>query len=480
MKLLMDRLLESVARAPAEPAFIAEGRVITYRAMLALVSAALRFLREKGIRPGDAVAVRMGQSPLHVIALIALARLGALTVPLFPNIREDERAALLRRFGVRWVLVDRPEAGGHGIPVILMQGLHARGDESDLDAGGFSPSPDTPLRAVLTSGTTDAQRGFILTHEAFMRRLERRYYNDVERPRVMPPSLAVIGATHLSLWALCLGGTIVFPASYEPAAYLAAIHLHAVTHVTLPPANLASLLEHLPEDKPAFPSIAQLRVLGATPTPELVRRTRAKFSPNIYATYSMTEVGVIAVATPEILATVPGSAGRVAEGAQVDIDERGEIRVKVEGMPAGYHGEESTAFRDGWFHTGDLGRLTPDGLLYVEGRADDVINVGGRKVAPAYVESVLELHPKVREAAVFAIEDSAAGARLVAVVVPMAGIDWRDLERYSRASFEAYAPVRYYEAASLPRNVMGKLRRDALAAFAASNAKPVSAGEVQA
>jgi len=105
--------------------------------------------------------------------------------------------------------------------------------------------------------------------------------------------------------------------------------------------------------------------------------------------------------------------------------------------------------------------------VYVEGRVDDIINVGGRKVSPAHVERILEEHPQVAEAAVFALADSAGGVHTAAAIVARGTLDWAGLARYGEERLDVLSPWRYYEAASLPRNAMGKLVRRDLAALAA-------------
>jgi len=136
-------------------------------------------------------------------------------------------------------------------------------------------------------------------------------------------------------------------------------------------------------------------------------------------------------------------------------------------MPMSYHGgEHGDRFRDGWFYPHDRGRMSADGIVFIEGRTDFVINVGGRKVSPEHVERCLEEHPAVAQAAVFAIEGAAGLTRTAAIVVPRGSLDWGALARHAQARLDLTAPERYYEAESLPRNAMGKLERAGLAAFA--------------
>jgi acyl-coenzyme A synthetase/AMP-(fatty) acid ligase len=142
--------------------------------------------------------------------------------------------------------------------------------------------------------------------------------------------------------------------------------------------------------------------------------------------------------------------------------EPGHLRVQVACMARGYFGpdaEERSRFRGGWYYTRDVGRLTPEGLLFVEGRSDDILNIGGRKVLPSALEAWLEEFPGVREAAVFLRPGS---ERLEAAVVAAEGLDVAALARFAAEKLELLAPVRFHQVPGLPRNAMGKLQREKL------------------
>src|SRR5262249_44800978 len=158
--------------------------------------------------------------------------------------------------------------------------------------------------------------------------------------------------------------------------------------------------------------------------------------------------------TPEILDAHPGCAGRLEPDARLEVlDEHGtllppgatgEFRVRVEGMPSSYHdGAHAERFHDGWFYPHDRGRITADGIVFIEGRTDCVINGGGRKVPPEHGERCLEEHGGVAQAAVFAIEGAAGLTRPAAIVVPRGSLDWNSLARHARARLDLTAPERY-------------------------------------
>jgi acyl-coenzyme A synthetase/AMP-(fatty) acid ligase len=470
--LLIDRVLAWAERTPGAPAMIWSDRSVSYRLLRASLASAVRHLQGEGIGPGLTVGVDMRQGPLHLVALLALARLGAVIVPLFSFVRPEDRDALIRDFAIDAVLADYPANAPEGCKVVVMQTLLAKGDDPALDASGFTPDAATPLRIGLTSGTAGPRKGILLTHGAFMRRLGRRFYGEGAPPRVIPPLLHVTSALQLAAHALCAGGAVVFPSGEENADFVAAIRRHGVTHVTMPAVHLSFILDTLPSDHAPFASLTHVRLQGGMPSPAFIEHVRRRFSPHVHVPYSATEVGVIAMATPETLAVAPQSSGRVAPGARLEIvgeDGRavapgvsGEIRVQVDGMPTGYAGADQGTpprFRGGWFYPQDRGRLGAEGLLYVEGRVDDVINLGGRKLSPRHAEAVLEDFPGVREAAVYAFEDDAGTVRIAADVVASSELDWKGLEHHARLALDVFAPERYRAVPSLPRNAAGKLRR---------------------
>jgi acyl-coenzyme A synthetase/AMP-(fatty) acid ligase len=356
-----------------------------------------------------------------------------------------------------------------------MRAVGARGDEHDLSCGGFVPSAELPMRIGLTSGTAGARKGVMLTHGGFMRRLGRRHYGEGGAPRVIPPNLHVTSALQLAMHALFAGGTIVIPASYDAGAFLDAIARHSVTHVTMPAAHLSGLIAGLPPEHAPFASLTHVRLQGGLPSPGFIERVRRVFSPNVFVPYSATEVGVMALATPQTLLVAPRASGHVAPGARLEVvdasgrplpaGEPGEIRVQVDGMPSSYAGPDQGTprrFRDGWFYPQDRGFVSADGLVFVEGRLDEVINVGGRKLAPRHAEALLEDFPGVREAAVFAFTDSDGDTRIAASIVASGPLDLPALDAYARARLEIFAPSRYTQVASLPRNAAGKLLRKLL------------------
>ncbi|MGZ5073067.1 MAG: class I adenylate-forming enzyme family protein [Usitatibacter sp.] len=469
--LLLDRVLRSIEAHPEAIACVSGAERLTYRGFLALLSVVTRHLHGQGIDAGEPVALTMSQSPLHLVVFLALARLGALVVPASPFLRPADRAMVFAKYGIRTAVSDRSDAGVADCRLVFVRSAGARGGEDKLDYSGFVPREDSPMRIALTSGTTGPPKGTLQTQARFVQRLDRMELDVVERPRVIPPNLHITTSITQAMHALCAGGCVVFPEGYETPPFCDAIRAHGVTHVALPPANLAQMLAGLP-DGAGFPSIRHLRILGASPSAALLALARRRFSPHVYVPYSLGEIGLVSMADPALLEADPASSGRLlpdvrfealdASGRVLPRGIAGEVRVAFEGMPTSYYGADApdrTRFRDGWLHTGDLGCVSTEGLVRIEGRVDEVINMGGRKVSPRFVESVIEEFPGVREAAVFVAGEGVGGTRIAAAVVRAAPLDWRALATFVSARLDVRAPTAYFELEGLPRNSMGKILR---------------------
>lgn len=485
MKLLVDRILDNAEAYAPRVAMISANRAITYRQVLALVVSAARMFHAQGVRAGDIVAVAMMQGPLHLVAFLALARIGAVVLPQFPTVPPERRAQSIERYGARWIVSDEAQPACGPATLIPMRDLRARGDERGFEFTQFAPSAESPLRIAITSGTMGMQKAFLHTHGEFTTRVARRFAGDHALARAIPPLLHVTSALQVACHALDTGGAVVFPATDEAASFFAAIHLHAVTHVSLPPADLARMLQLLTDDVPAFPSLAQVRLVGAAPSADLVRLAKRRFSPNLSGSYSMSEVGLVAVASPELLEQYGAAAAMIVPGARVQAlspdgavlpaGEPGALRVSVEGMPRSYYGADAAlpGFKDGWFHPGDEGYVTAEGLVFVTGRTDTILNTGGRKTAPEYVEAKLAQIPGVRDAAVVRIDDAIAGGRIAAILVTDKTANWKNVAVNARAALGDLAPERYFRSDALPRNAMGKLERSSLPGWIARS-EPVT------
>jgi acyl-coenzyme A synthetase/AMP-(fatty) acid ligase len=233
----------------------------------------------------------------------------------------------------------------------------------------------------------------------------------------------------------------------------------------------------LPARGGALSTVRWLLVAGAAMPPDLFAAARERVTPNLASGYGITEIGIMALADRELLARAPASGGRLladveaevvdAAGERLPRGARGILRFRREHMAREYfRNPQATAkaFRDGWFYPGDLGRIDAEGLVFVEGRLDDELNIGGVKIEPAPIEQALQAHASVVEAAVFAAAPDQAGAALFAAAVVRAPVDEKALIAHCRSRVgPMHTPVRIFFTDKLPRNEAGKLLRAELA-----------------
>ena len=480
---LIDKFLQAVAINPAAPACLFNGQAISRGMFHQLTCKVAIELHTQGIGPGDTVGVSMDHSPLHLATLLALARLGAVSLPVHPKTAGPAVKRLMERYGAKRLIRLKDAVAPKGVESICLDAITVEpGDKFDLRFIDYWPEPATPARIGLTSGTTGSPGAILYTHHYWLERIDAySYYDRFDgQSRLMPSDLHLTLGSYSAFGALFAGGVVVFHQLQDFQAFVAAINLHAVTHVSMPPAMIKTFAARLPYDGIAFPSIRLLRIIGGAMNSNLVELATRKITPNVYLPYGMSEVGPISMATPEMLAEHPDYAGRVRPGVELQaVDaggnvlpcgESGELRVKVPAMPPCYHlNAERTAlqFRDGWFMTRDVGFVTQDGLVKLEGRMDDKINLGGVKFYPERVEAVLNAHPEVREAAAFVIEDQKQNKILVAAVVPNHAPPFHlKLSDYCKErNLGKMAPQRFILVRELPRNPSGKILRSELPAL---------------
>ena len=262
----------------------------------------------------------------------------------------------------------------------------------------------------------------------------------------------------------------------------------APTQYFAPPASHIALLEAFERRVPRPRHCLKVIWSGTTDLPDAVRsRLEQAFGVPVIVGYGATESGSIAQ-TPFPPARAPaGSVGRATNieigitddaGHMLGPDEPGEIVVRGPEVFDGYENDDEAnraAFRDGWFRTGDVGRIDRDGFVYVSGRYTDIINRGGMKIAPSEVEAALVQHPQVIEAAAFAIAHPTLGQDLAAAVVLRDPVSEGELRRFLRAGLATFKiPTRIVDVAQLPRGASGKLARSELADLVAASVQPSS------
>ena len=443
--------------------------------------AATRELRAR--LPGEGpLALWATPSTATIVGLLAALRAGMQVVPLNPRSGEAELRHALSQSRPTALLADAGTTVA-GLPTISPGGVGATAtaavpDDDRSASGGL---------IIFTSGTTGAPKGVVLGSAAIAANLDALAgawewtAQDVLVHAL--PLFHVHGLVVATLGALRRGGTVDHLGAFDPREVADAIAAGATMLFAVP-----TMYHRLADAAILDPAIAtglrgaRLLVSGSAALPASEHgRIEALCGQRIVERYGMTETLMIAAVRADgerrpgyVGCALAGVGVRVVgdDGADVTADDAtiGDVLVRGPSLFDGYLGEEQAtadAFRDGWFVTGDLGTLTPDGYLRLVGRrSTDLIKSGGYRIGAGEIESALLEHPAVAEAAVLGIPDDDLGERIVAWVVCREGaeVDGRTLiDHVARALTPHKRPreVRFVE--GLPRNALGKVQKRGLA-----------------
>ncbi|HVN52235.1 MAG TPA: fatty acid--CoA ligase family protein, partial [Acidimicrobiales bacterium] len=286
-------------------------------------------------------------------------------------------------------------------------------------------------------------------------------------PNLIPVSLSLWAGIYNVLFAFRVGAPVVILDPFTTSEFAQLVRRHGIRSTVLPPAAMTMLADD--DGVTDLAPLRYVRSITAPLSPLQARRFCDKFGVAVLNGYGQTEiggeiVGWTAADWREFGATKLGSVGRPHQGVDVRADESGELCVRTPALAADEAMRAELADRltgDGWFRTGDIGRVDAEGFVWIEGRVSDMINRGGLKVFPAEVEEVLRLAPDVDDAAVVGVPDDRLGEVPVAFLVrpsDAGALDLDALDVLCRQHLAPYkVPVRYLPLDALPRNEIGKV-----------------------
>lgn len=439
-------LEEAAERSGDRPAVVRGDRVLSFAELRDCVAAAAAALRQAGCAPGDRVAVLAPNSPDYLVWLLALLRLGAVCCPMNTRLPNRTVADLLRRIDCRKLVTQVPDEQGLGNRVTLIRGR-------DRAAAGASPVADTHMelaephagrgrdRAAAGDPSVEEDRGSIMplgrpativftsgstgAPKAVLHSYGNHYYNALGSNRNLPLAagdrwlldlpLYHVGGLGILFRCLLAGAAVVMPDRGETLD--AVLSRYEVTHLSVVATQLHRLLQQ-PESV-RYPSLRCI-VLGGSPVPrKLLQRAGARGLP-VFASYGCTEMASqVATAGPGSTTAQRLTSGKLLPYRRLRIGDEGEIQLAGETLFMGY--VEGGSLRrpltpDGWFATGDLGRVDEDGYLTVVGRRDNRFFSGGETIHPEEIERALTDHDGVDRAVVAPIPDEEFGQRCVAFV----------------------------------------------------------------
>lgn len=497
--------------APEKEAVLFEGQSINYGAMERRVARLAGALVEIGIEPGDRVA-HLGYNSAELLELLfACARIGAMLVTLNWRLTAAEHQFIFGNCTPKAIVAD-PEFRDHidamGGQTASMQRVLLNGLETgrhlgtwmdysslvDAVARPLADGPGTmemPVQLVYTSGTTGRPKGVLHTHNTGPLRLQRAFENWSRGSAVAgldnillmaSPVTHVTGQSGMEI-PFCSNTRTVFMERWNAVEALDLIDAEHVTASVGATPFLHELLSAAEAGGRRLPSLQVFACGGAEVPPALICKAYEVLEQcRAFRVYGSSEVplttlGFAGVGEMEMAASTDGQIAdyevRILddEGNRLSVGQEGEICVNGPSMFLGYGDPEATAASfdaDGFFATGDLGRVTSEGAIVITGRKKDLINRGGEKVSAKEVEDILHRMPAIKEAAVVAMPHARLGETLCAYVIaqPGAGLDLDALLAFVAASGVARQkyPEHLVVVEDFPRTASGKIRKDRLRA----------------
>ncbi|MGN9843139.1 long-chain-fatty-acid--CoA ligase [Nonomuraea sp. H19] len=490
---LADRLHTAAGRLGGRAVLTLDEAELTYGALDELSARLAGLLRCRGIGAGDRVAIMLPNVPEFGVVYYGVLRIGAVVVPLDPLLKRREIAAYLGDCGARLLIAwhafaEAAEAGSAGTKADcffvvpeefrrLLRGVPAQHEIAAMGAG------DTAV-IHYTSGTTGRPKGIELTHAnlggnaATVARMHALGVDDVVLGAL--PLHHTYGQTCSLNATVHAGARLTLLRRFESGRALEVIRRDGVTVFQGVPTMYIALLDH-----PGASDMSMLRVCasgGAALPLDVLRAYETRFGCQIIEGYGLSETSPVAATNRAGLGRRPGSIGWPIRGVEMKViddagheaprGEIGEIVVRGPNVMKGYWNDPAAtaeAIRDGWFHTGDLGRLDEDGFFFLVDRRRDVIIRAGYTVYPREVEEVLYEHPAVRQAAVLGVPHPELGEEIEAVVAVRAPVTGGQLRDFVRERVAAYKYPRHISFVDeLPMSHTGKILKRALDRPAAS------------
>lgn len=495
-----DLLSRSAARFPQRIAVGWRGQHETYAEFNQTVNRAANSLSERGVAKGDRIALLAHNCREFAVLYFALARLGAVSVPLNFMLKAEEVAFILEHSGATGVVVeDALGPVGEAAQASLGHEYSLRGwislqeqdappgwDDvrtwmagSDVSEPRVEIADDDPLQLMYTSGTEARPKGVTLTSRSLIAQYVTAIVDgEMTETDVEAHALPFYHCAQLHCFFtpdVYLGATSVILAGPDPGTLLRTIETERITKLFCPPTVWISLLRHPEFDRRDLTSL-QKGYYGASAMPVEVLKEISRRLPDLrlWNFYGQTEMAPVAtILKPQEQLTRAGSAGRAGLNVETRVvdeldrpvppGEVGEIVHRSPHAMAGYWRDPdrtAQAFANGWFHSGDLGVIDSDAYLTVVDRKKDMIKTGGENVASREVEEVLFAHPAVAEVAVFGISHPYWVEAVTAAVVlkPGSGVESDELIAHARSRLAGYKVPKYVVVVdSLPKNPSGKI-----------------------
>jgi long-chain acyl-CoA synthetase len=497
----LHQLLAQRVEIMPEKSFLfseADGRKFSYEEFMAAVSRAALMLASHGVTRGDVVSLLMPNSPEYIIAYFACWKLGAIAGPINSLLKAREISYVISDSETRALLVHseflptietfRKELPGLRA-VIAFDDEVAATEEFRGDLGSDSSlsdiDRDSEAIIIYTSGTTGKPKGCLLTHGnliANARQITRWLgFTKDDRLLTIMPLFHMNAVSVTTMAALYAGGSTVVSPKFSASRFWQIISDYQITSFGSVATMLSMLLTTYPDGVPKGLTTDQLRfaMCGSAPVPaEVMKRFEETFNCLVIEGYGLSESTCRSTFNPPDERRRPGSCGKPIGNEMKIVDEQddevangelGEIVLRGENILKGYYrNPEATAaaFRNDWFHTGDIGYRDDDGFFYIVDRKSDMIIRGGENIYPREIDEVLYQHPSVAAAATIGVPDQLYGEEVAAFIVFKEGREATEEEiiafcRARLADYKCPKTVRFVE--EIPKGPTGKLLKRELA-----------------
>ena len=477
----------SAARHPDRPALRLAELELTYAQLDDGSARVAGLLRERGIEPGDRVALMLPNVPQFALAYYGALRLGAVVVPMNVLLKRREVAFQMGDAGARLVFAlegmhEHAAAGAEAVGAECLPVAFGPFEEALARAEplvDLAPDGGETAMILYTSGTTGTPKGAELTHDNL--RINAEISAGLFSLGPEDVSLGVLPLFHsfgqtCGLNAAMLSGTcLTLLPRFDPAQALELLESHRVTICLGVPTMYAAMLDRVGEEMP-WQGQLKVCVSGGSAMPlAVLRRCEEVFACPLLEGYGLSETSPVASFNQPGQPHKPGSIGTPLEGVEMKVvDDRdrelppgevGEIVIRGNNVMKAYFGQPevtATTMRGGWLHTGDLAHVDEEGYFFIVDRLKDMIIRGGLNVYPREVEEVLQEHPAVLEAAVVPVPHTLLGEDVGAAVVLRDGAqaDAKELRAFVRDEIAAYKyPRHVWFVDALPKDPIGKVRK---------------------
>ena len=492
METIVKAVLRHGAEQPDKLALALKSRQVTFGELRAQMLSVAGLLGEKyDVKPGDRVAISAVSKPDYVIALLAAQFVGAVTVPVDKAAKEKNILDVLETSAPKLFLTDAPIKSETGCVHASLRGLFTEVVSPCAAEDYHEPEPDALAELIFTTGTTGKPKGAMLTYRGVEASTKNTWQGIGMRAsdRILNPlplnhsyGMRVLRASLYGGASTIMQNGFSFPKDTENN-----LKAYECTAMVSVPATMETMYRDMGDRFAEIMGGLRYIEISAGFLSPAMKQKLLELLPetSLHNTWGSSESGGAVFLDCREHIDKLASIGRPIEGvsfkavdeagnptAADSVDTAGRMALRGSMVMAGYYGmpeESAKSLRDGWLYTNDLVYRDKDGFIYMLGRADDIINVGGEKVSPVEVENTATGFEEIRECACIGVEDPEGilGQVPVLFVVPKrAEFHEEACEKYLIGKLERHKlPRRYIILEELPRNRMKKLDRKALRAF---------------